>query len=115
MSRIKQYHIGLHAGRQDAELIVEDWGDDLDDLSYWEVGLKLINNSNKKIVYVTFDIYQYDNRGQKLQSPYDYYYFNNDIEPHDYWYSSYTVNDDTRSIKLKVREVTFADKTTWRP
>lgn len=95
--------------------IVEDWDDDLDDLSYWEVGLKLINNSNKKIVYVTFDIYQYDNRGQKLQSPYDYYYFNNDIEPHDYWYSSYTVNDDTRSIKLKVREVTFADKTTWRP
>ncbi len=95
--------------------IKEDWDEDYDDLYYWEVGVKFTNNSNKKIIYVTFDILQYDNRGVKLQSPYDYYYFNDDIEPHDYWYRRYTVNDDTRSVKFKITEVTFADKTTWKP
>ena len=30
-------------------------------------------------------------------------------------YDNYTVNDDTRSVKFRVTEVTFADKTNWRP
>ncbi len=95
--------------------IKEDWDDDFDDLSYWEVGVKFTNHSNKKIIYVTFDILQYNNRGDKLQSPYDYYYYNNDIAPHSSRYDNYTVNDDTRSVRFKVTEVTFADKTTWKP
>ena len=95
--------------------IVEDWDDDFYDLASWEVGVKFTNNSNKKIVYITFDILQYNNRGDKLKSPYDYYYFNNDLDPHRSYWDNYTVNDDTRSVKFKVREVTFADKTTWRP
>ena len=95
--------------------IKEDWDDDFDDLYSWEVGVKFTNNSNKKIIYVKFDILQYDNRGVKLQSPYDYYYFNDDIKPHDYWYRRYTVNEDTRSVKFKITEVTFADRTTWKP
>ena len=96
--------------------IKEGWyDDDFDDLYSWEVGVKFTNHSNKKIIYVTFDILQYNNRGDKLQSPYDYYYYNNDIAPHDYCYDNYTVNDDTRSVKFRVTEVTFADKTTWKP
>ena len=91
------------------------WDDDYDDLSSWEIGVKFTNNSNKKIIYVTFDILQYNNRGDKLNSPYDYYYYNNDIDPHSYRYNNYTVNDDTRSVKFIIREVTFADKSTWRP
>ena len=49
------------------------------------------------------------------QSPYDYYYFNNDLNPHCSYWDNYTVNDDTRSVKFKITEVTFADKTTWKP
>ncbi len=96
-------------------LTIKEDRDIFDDLPYWEVGVKFTNHSNKKIIYVTFDILQYDNRGVKLQSPYDYYYFNDDIAPHDYRYNDYTVNDDTRSVKFKITEVTFADKTTWKP
>jgi len=95
--------------------IKEDWDDDFDELASWEVGVKFTNHSNKKVIYVTFDILQYNNRGDRLKSPYDYYYFNNDIDPHSSYWDNYTVNDDTRSVKFKIREVTFADKTTWRP
>lgn len=95
--------------------IKEDWDDDFDDLASWEVGVKFTNHSNKKIIYVTFDILQYNNRGDKLKSPYDYYYFNNDINPHSSYWDNYQVNDDTRSVKFKITEVTFADKTTWKP
>ena len=95
--------------------IKEDWDDDFDDLASWEVGVKFTNHSNKKIIYVTFDILQYNNRGDRLKSPYDYYYFNNDLNPHSSYWDNYQVNDDTRSVKFKITEVTFADKTTWRP
>ena len=95
--------------------IKEDWDDDFDDLASWEVGVKFTNHSNKKIIYVTFDILQYNNRGDTLKSPYDYYYFNNDLNPHSSYWDNYQVNDDTRSVKFKITEVTFADKTTWRP
>ena len=95
--------------------IKENWDDDFDDLAPWEVGVKFTNHSNKKIIYVTFDILQYNNRGDKLKSPYDYYYFNNDINPHSSYWDNYQVNDDTRSVKFKITEVTFADKTTWKP
>ena len=95
--------------------IIEDWEDDFYDLESWEVGVKFINNSNRKITYVTFEILQYNNRSDKLESPYDYYYYNDDINPHDHEYNNYTVNDDTRSVKFKIREVTFANKTKWQP
>ena len=95
--------------------IKEGWDDDFSDLASWEVGVKFINNSNRKIIYITFDILQYNNKGDKLKSPYDYYYFNNDLPAHSYYYDNYTVNDDTRSVKFRIKEVTFADKTTWKP
>ena len=91
--------------------------EDLEESSiYNELDLKFINNSNKKIVYVEFNILQYNNRGDKLKSPYSYYYLNENINPHDYRIqSNYYVNDDTKSVKIKINEVTFSDKTTWRP
>lgn len=83
---------------------------------YNELDLNFINNSDKKIVYVQFEVLQYNNRGDKLKSPYSYYYLNENINPHDYRIqSNYYVNDDTKSVKIKINEVTFADKTTWRP
>ena len=106
--------------------IKEDWdygGYDEEDDEWYDglykpddaIGVKFTNHSNKKIIYVTFDILQYNNKGDKLQSPYDYYYYNDDIDPHSYRYRYYYVNDDTRSVKFKITEVTFADKTTWKP
>ena len=44
-----------------------------------------------------------------------YYYFNDDIPPHESDYDIYQINDDTRSIKFKIIEVTFSDKKKWKP
>lgn len=82
---------------------------------YNELWVYFINHSNKKITYVTLDIAQYNNRGDKLKSPYDYYYLNENVWPHDDLHHYYWVNDDTKKVKIRITEVTFADKTTWRP
>lgn len=95
----------------------DDYDDyiDYDDIPYDAVGLKFTNRSKKKITYVKFNIIQYNNRGDKLHSPYSYYYYNDDIYAKNYIYEYYYVNSDTRKIKLKVLEVTFSDKTKWKP
>lgn len=91
--------------------------EDFDESDYYDYDycLKFINNTGKKIVYVKFDIMQYNNRGEKLQSPYSYYSYNYDLLPHSYDYIGYDVNSETRKIKIKILEVTFSDKTTWKP
>ena len=82
---------------------------------YNKLWVYFINHSNKKITYVTLDIAQYNNRGDKLKSPYEYYYLNENVWPHDDLHHYYWVNDDTKKVKISITEVTFADKTTWRP
>ena len=86
-----------------------------DELSSWEVGLKYTNYSNKTIKYVEFYILQYNNRGDKLKGSDDLYHYNDDILPHDCTYSYAEVNSDTRKVKFRIKEITFSDKTIWRP
>ena len=83
---------------------------------YNEVYVTFHNNSNKKIVYTKLNIYQYNNAGTKLRSPYSYYYLNETIPAKgeiSYW--EYWVHDDTKKVKIEITEVTFADGTKWRP
>ena len=90
--------------------------DEIDEESiYNKVWVYFNNHSNKKITYVTLDIAQYNNRGDKLESPYSYFYLNETVAPHDSLHHYYWVNDDTKKVRITITEVTFADKTTWRP
>ncbi len=83
---------------------------------YNELDLKFINNSNKEIVYAKFEILQYNNRGDILESPRDYYYLNETVNPKNYIImDNYWVNDDTKSVNLNIIEVTFSDGTNWKP
>ena len=83
---------------------------------YNRVYINFHNYSRKAVVYVRFNILQYDNAGHPLRSPYDWFYLNETISPrsvykgHYYW-----VNDDTKQVQLVMQEVTFADGTKWRP
>ena len=83
---------------------------------YNEVYVTFHNNSNKKIVYTKLNIYQYNNAGTRLRSPYDYYYLNETIPAKgevSYW--EYWVHNDTKKVRIEITEVTFADGTKWRP
>jgi len=73
------------------------------------------NNTNKKITYVLLDIAQYNNRGDLLESPYDYFYLNETVYAGDKLYHYYWVNDDTKKVKIRITEVTFSDGSRWRP
>lgn len=73
------------------------------------------NNSNKTITYITLNIKQYDNRGYKVSSPYDYYYLNESIKPNSTNTSSFWVNDDAKSAKVTITKVWFSDGTTYKP
>ena len=77
--------------------------------------IRIDNNTGKDITYITLDIKQYDNRGYKLQSPYDYYYINDTLPSK--WYGTYSfwINDDSRSAKVKIRKIWFSDGTTYTP
>ena len=83
---------------------------------YNEVYLDFHNYSKKKVVYVKFNITQYNNAGTKLKSPYDWYYLNETIKARgtqnnwEYW-----VNGDTKKVKIKLIEVTFKGGSKWRP
>ena len=88
----------------------------IDDTSiYNEIGIRFQNNTNKKITYIKLNIYQYDNRGRKLKSPYSYFYFNNDLSANDSILWEYWVNDDTKKAKVSITKVWFSDGSTWRP
>lgn len=82
---------------------------------YNELEVTIQNNSNKKIIYVEMDILQYNNRGDRLQSPYSYFYLNETIMPHDRLYWEYWVHDDTKRVAIYIREITFGDGSKWRP
>ncbi|MBR1584980.1 MAG: Ig-like domain-containing protein [Clostridia bacterium] len=74
------------------------------------------NYTNKRVVYVKFNMTQYNNAGQKLRSPYSYFYLNETIEPNsDFLGHWYWVNDDTKSVKISITEVTYSDGSKWRP
>ena len=76
---------------------------------------KVSNNTNKRITYITFKIAQYDNRGKKLRSPYDYYYINENIYPYSNDSGYYWVNEDAKKCKISIVKVWFSDGSTWKP
>ena len=82
---------------------------------YSNCGIKFTNNTKKKITYITFNIKQYDNRGYRLESPYDYYYWNHAVYPNSYDEGEYWVHEDCRYAKAYITKVWFSDGTTWTP
>ena len=91
----------------------------LDDIKYGsiysDVYLTFVNNTNAKIVYVEFELFQYNNMGDLLKSPYSYYYINNDIYSHDKYSCYFWVNRDTKSVRYTIKEITFSDGRRWKP
>lgn len=88
----------------------------IDDVAiYNDAYVKFTNNSNKKITYITLNIKQYNNRGSRLSSPYDYYYVNETIAAHSSETYYFWVNDNTKKIKVSITKVWFSDGTTWTP
>lgn len=86
-----------------------------DDDIYNDVCLKFINNTNLDVTYLTLQIYQYDNRGVRLASPYDYYYVNETIPANSSEYYEFWVNDNTKKVKYAITKVWFSNGTTWTP
>ena len=82
---------------------------------YNDAYVKITNNSSKSITYMKLQIYQYDNKGSKLTSPYDYFYINDTIGGKKTVTYKFWVNDDTKRIKVKILKVWFKGGTTWRP
>lgn len=81
---------------------------------YNDAYVKVKNNTGKKITHFNCQIYQYDNRGRKLKSPYSYFYSDDtflagDTEVYVWW-----VNDSTKKVKVKITKVWFSDGTTWK-
>lgn len=86
-----------------------------DENIYNDCWIRIDNNTGKDITYMTLSIKQYDNRGYRLQSPYDYYYINETLHSKRYCNYSFWVNDDARSAKVKILKVWFSDGTTYTP
>jgi uncharacterized protein YjdB len=82
---------------------------------YSDVCLNFVNNTNAKIVYVECEIRQYNNRGDLLESPYSYYYINDDINSHSDYTCHFWVNRDTKSTWTIIKEITFEDGRRWKP
>ena len=83
---------------------------------YNEISLKLVNNTNLNITYITMNINQYDNRGYKLKSPYSSFEFNDTLNANSSCYTEeYWVNDATKKATVTVKKVWFSDGTTWTP
>ena len=82
---------------------------------YNDAWVNVTNNSSKDITYMTLQIYQYNNKGSKLKSPYKSYYINETIKAgkSDSYY--FWVNNDTKKIKVKIVKVWFRDGSTWKP
>ena len=82
---------------------------------YNECYIEFQNNTNKTITYIRFNIKQYDNRGYRLSSPYDYYYLNESIKANSKDTYYFWVNEDTKSAKVTITKVWFSDGTTYKP
>ncbi len=82
---------------------------------YNETIVKIKNNTDKDITYITLNITQYDNRGYKLKSPYSYYYYNDTLPSNETHYLEYWTNDDTKKAKVTIKKVWFSDGSTWTP
>ena len=82
---------------------------------YSDVCLNFVDNTNAKIVYVECEIRQYNNRGDLLESPYSYYYINDDINSHSDYTCHFWVNRDTKSTWTIIKEITFEDGRRWKP
>lgn len=77
--------------------------------------LKFANQSNKNVAGVRLRILQYDGGGHRLNSPSQEYSLDRAIKPHGSRAGSFRVHGDTVRVKLRIIEVTFADKTSWKP
>jgi len=83
---------------------------------YNECDVQFVNYTNKTIQYVEFNIKQYNYRGDRLRSPYDYYYRDDFIKPGEvYGASDYWVNGETKTAYAYILKVKFTDGTTWSP
>ena len=82
---------------------------------YNEAGIKFTNYTSKTVEYVEFQIYQYDYKGRRLKSPYDWFYCDYSIPKRSDLTLEYWVNDNTKTCKLKVLEVKFTDGSYWKP
>ncbi|MGN0443158.1 MAG: Ig-like domain-containing protein [Acutalibacteraceae bacterium] len=87
----------------------------IEDSIYNDVNVYVTNNTNKDITYITLTITQYDNRGYKLKSPYDYYYYNDTLPANSGVSMTFWVNEDTKSASVHIKKVWFADGSTWTP
>ena len=82
---------------------------------YNECGVEICNNTGKKIEYTDFNITQYNYRGSKLRSPYDYYYCSVSVDPYSTRTREYWVHDNTGSVKLKLNFARFTDGKKYKP
>ena len=82
---------------------------------YNDCYINFYNNTNKTITYVTLNIAQYDNRGYRLSSPYEYYYVNESIAPDSVYNCYFWVNDNAKSASVWITKVWFSDGTTYTP
>ncbi|MGN0468161.1 MAG: Ig domain-containing protein [Acutalibacteraceae bacterium] len=82
---------------------------------YNDCYVEFTNNTNKDITYITLNITQYDNRGYRLASPYEYYFVNDTIKAKKKYTCYFWVNDDTKSVSVRITKVWFSDGTTYAP
>ena len=79
------------------------------------VDIVFTNNTGKEVTRIDFDVYQYDSKGNRLESPFAGYYSNDSIDAHSAYGGYVSVNDATSSAKVKIQKVWFEDGTTWAP
>lgn len=85
------------------------------DYIYDDANLKFTNYTNKEIDYIEFQIYQYDYKGRRLESPYDYFYCDVNIKANSNLDRTYWINENSSSCKITIYEVRFTDGKYWRP
>lgn len=86
-----------------------------DEYIYNDCWVEFNNYTNKKISYIEFNIKQYDGRGYRVSSPYDYYYMDYTIAAKSSRELEYWVNDSARKCTAYIKKVWFTDGSTWRP
>lgn len=74
---------------------------------YNDLGYTFYNNTGKIIKYVELKIYQYDNRGATLKSPYSKYVINETIPPYSTDEGEFWVNQWCKSAKIVVSKVYY--------
>jgi hypothetical protein len=79
------------------------------------MAVKFTNKSGKNITYVTFKIYQYDNRGYSVTSPYSSYCLNDTVYANKSGTWFFTVNSFTKKARIEITKVWYKDGTTWTP